>query len=57
MKKTIALLLALVTVFAFASCGAKKPCETCVDADANNVCDVCGKRKEDAGWTDWIPIG
>ena len=24
---------------------------------SDDVCDVCGKRKEDAGWTDWIPIG
>ena len=48
MKKTIALLLALVMVLAFASCG-KKPCDTCVDADGDLVCDVCGKALENAG--------
>jgi len=46
MKKTIALLLALVMVLAFASCG-KKPCDTCVDADGDLVCDVCGKKLEE----------
>lgn len=49
MKKTIALLLALVTMLALVACGAKKPCETCVDADANNVCDVCGKTLDNGG--------
>lgn len=43
MKKTIALLLALVMVFALVSCGGKKtPCETCVDEDGDKICDVCG---------------
>ena len=49
MKKTIALLLALVTMLALVVCGAKKPCETCVDADANNVCDVCEKTLDNGG--------
>lgn len=48
MKRTIALLLALVMVFALASCG-KDPCETCVDEDSDLVCDVCGKEIEDDG--------
>ncbi len=42
MKKTIALLLALVMVFALVSCGGgKDPCDTCVDADGDKICDVC----------------
>ena len=48
MKRTIALLLALVMVFALASCG-KDPCETCVDEDGDLVCDVCGEKIEDEG--------
>ena len=44
MKRIIALLLALVTVFAFVSCGGKKTCDTCVDADNDLVCDVCGEK-------------
>ena len=49
MKKTIALLLALVMVLALASCGVKAPCEICVDADEDLICDVCGKKLEDEG--------
>ncbi len=49
MKKTVALLLALVMVFALVSCGGKKtPCETCVDDDADLICDVCGGKVEPA---------
>ena len=50
MKRTVALLLALVMVFALVSCGAKKkPCETCVDDNADKICDVCGGEiKDDA---------
>ncbi len=44
MKKTIALLLALVMVLALAACGQKNPCDTCVDADGDLVCDVCGNK-------------
>lgn len=39
MKKIICLLLALVTVFAFVSCG--EPCATCVDENDDGKCDVC----------------
>ena len=48
MKRIVALLLALVMVFAFVSCGGKTPCETCVDADNNLVCDVCGEKIDSA---------
>ncbi len=42
MKKTVALLLALVMVFALVSCGGgKAPCDVCVDADGDKICDVC----------------
>ena len=44
MKRIVALLLALVMVFAFVSCGGKTPCETCVDEDGDLVCDVCGEE-------------
>ena len=44
MKRIVALLLALITVFAFVSCDGKKPCDTCVDADNDLVCDVCGEK-------------
>ena len=47
MKRIIALLLALVTVLAFVSCGVQKPCDNCVDADGDLVCDVCGEKLED----------
>ena len=47
MKRIIALLLALVTVLAFVSCGVQKPCDNCVDADGDLVCDVCGEKIED----------
>ena len=36
-------------MLALVACGAKKPCETCVDADANNVCDVCEKTLDNGG--------
>jgi uncharacterized protein with FMN-binding domain/predicted small lipoprotein YifL len=50
MKRIVALLLALVMVFAFVSCGGKTPCETCVDEDGDLVCDVCGEEiKPDSG--------
>ena len=39
MKKIICLLLAIVTVFAFVSCG--EPCAVCVDDNNDNICDVC----------------
>ena len=39
MKKIIALLIMLVTVFAFASCS--KPCEEHVDVDWDRICDEC----------------
>ena len=45
MKKTIALLLALVMVLALASCGTQQtPCDKCVDQNADSICDVCGKQ-------------
>ena len=47
MKRIIALLLALVTVLAFVSCGVQQPCDKCVDADGDLVCDVCGKKLEE----------
>lgn len=47
MKRIIALLLALVTVLAFVSCDVQKPCDNCVDADGDLVCDVCGEKIED----------
>ena len=47
MKRIIALLLALVMMLAFASCGAQKPCDNCVDADGDLICDVCGKTLEE----------
>ena len=50
MKRIVALLLALVMVFALVSCsGQKKPCDVCVDADGNQICDVCGGKVEAAG--------
>ncbi len=51
MKKLIAFLLAGVMVFALVSCGGgkKEPCKTCVDADGNKLCDVCGEEVKDAG--------
>ena len=39
MKKIICLLLAIVTVFVFVSCG--EPCAVCVDENADGKCDVC----------------
>ena len=39
MKKIICLLLAMVTVFAFVSCG--EPCEVHVDDNSDGKCDVC----------------
>ena len=44
MKKIIALLLALTCAFALFACSADQnsPCTTCVDADGNGTCDVCG---------------
>ena len=39
MKKIICLLLALVTVFVFVSCG--EPCAVCVDDNGDGKCDVC----------------
>lgn len=48
MKKIVAFLLACIMVFALVSCkGGKDPCETCVDADGNKICDVCGKEIQD----------
>lgn len=48
MKKIVAFLLACIMVFALVSCnGSKDPCETCVDADGNKICDVCGKEIKD----------
>ena len=47
MKRIIALLLALVTVLAFVSCGVNQPCDNCVDADGDLICDVCGKKLEE----------
>lgn len=47
MKKTLALLLALVMVFALASCSGgngDSSCTTCVDNDGNKICDNCGKE-------------
>ena len=41
MKKLIALLLAMILVFAFASC--KKKCDTHVDDNNDGICDVCEK--------------
>ena len=41
MKKIISLLLALTCAVALFACG-QSPCETCVDADKNAICDVCG---------------
>ena len=47
MKRIVALLLALVMVFALVSCGGgKTPCDVCVDADGDLVCDVCGGKVE-----------
>ena len=43
MKRIVALLLALVMTLALVSCGAQKnPCDVCVDADGDLICDVCG---------------
>ena len=41
MKKIISLLLALTCALALFACG-NTPCETCVDADKDSKCDVCG---------------
>ena len=41
MKKIICLILSLVMVFAFVSCG--EPCEKCTDANGDGKCDVCDK--------------
>jgi len=48
MKKIIALLLALTLAFALFACSEdqKDPCTTCVDADGNGTCDVCGGAVE-----------
>ena len=56
MKRIVALLLALVMMFALVSCGGQKtPCDACVDADGDLVCDVCGGEvkapTEDGGAT------
>lgn len=42
MKKIISLLLALSCAFALFACS-EDPCVTCVDADEDGNCDVCGK--------------
>lgn len=48
MKKIIALLLALTLAFALFACSEdqKDPCTTCVDADGDSICDVCGGAVE-----------
>ena len=48
MKKIIALLLALTLAFALFACSEdqKDPCTTCVDADGDGTCDVCGGTVE-----------
>ena len=43
-KKILFVLLALALVFAIASCGGSKPCETCVDENSDGICDVCEKE-------------
>ena len=42
-KKIFLVLLALSLVFAIASCGGTKGCDTCVDGDGDGICDVCKK--------------
>lgn len=48
MKKIIALLLAITCAFALFACSeaTNDPCTTCVDADENGTCDVCGGTVE-----------
>ena len=42
MKKRIALLLVLVLALTLVLASCDKKCETCTDADIDEVCDVCG---------------
>lgn len=36
-------------VFALVSCGGKDPCDVCVDADGDKICDVCENEIKDNG--------
>lgn len=42
MKKIIALMLILGTLFVFASCGKNKECEHVDESPVDGVCDDCG---------------
>lgn len=44
MKKIIALMLVLVTILAFASCGKDPECEHVDEAVVDGVCDKCGEN-------------
>ena len=41
-KRILFLFLAVLLMFAIASCGGgAKPCDTCVDCDGDGICECC----------------